>query len=247
MDKSYFENFTKLDYYSRQCRDRHSCLEFYNSQIQDFSSAEEAYLKKLTQELKTILSPYKKINSIKWKFYKTNGNIENGFPFTRQDVIYIPGQFFSWSKKKQLETLLHEKVHIFQRYNIDVTDKLMREYWHFKKIDDPKVIEKIQSLRRRFNPDATEGPQYFLKDQAYCYQEYNNPIPKSLVDSNLKCIETDTGRPTKFPLKLPTQITQKEHPFEIMAQMIADIIINKSPEYNNPYYNSLKIWMNKFF
>jgi hypothetical protein len=52
--------------------------------------------------------------NIPWVLAKINENYENGFPHTRLGIIFL-GKLDSMIKTNLIQTLIHEKVHVYQR------------------------------------------------------------------------------------------------------------------------------------
>ena len=107
--------------------------------------------------LKTMgkLGVYKNID---WKIAKINKGYDWDFPQTREDVVFLPEWFF---KKPNVKTLVHEKLHLYQRLFPNIFYELYNK-WGFKKIKlNHSEIMQIGSLgiynRTINNPDTTDG------------------------------------------------------------------------------------------
>lgn len=107
-------------------------LESYKNQFKtlNFSEDQKAVLTKLTRRADEIFRKNKmnKIANMNWKFALTDGrSYENGLSHTRQNVIFLSNTIFQESSKSLIQTLLHEKMHVYQRYNQrDVVNGLKR-------------------------------------------------------------------------------------------------------------------------
>ena len=140
-----------------------------------------------------------KFNDIKWKIGTVSGRLyENGLPHTRNDVIIISKEYINKSSIKELtRTLLHEKVHIYQKLYPEDVDKFLDSY-KFRKL---KIRDEMDNTRA--NPDI---------DQWIYVDGNNNMIYKAEYISNPRSLQ-DT--------KLQNQLY--EHPFEKMAIEISNI------------------------
>jgi hypothetical protein len=163
-----------------------------------------------------ILADYPKLHAIKWKLKTIDVTIENGYPHTLGDTIYLPERIL---RDFDVETLVHEKIHIYQRQYKSETRELIN-LWGFKPTDYKHPLQ-------RNNPDL-DGINYRLGDQVV-YQRYNSSDPKNLADSKTVTYDLKTQTTTFVPsasyLGFPSFVMQLEHPYEIMACMLAKVII----------------------
>jgi hypothetical protein len=111
-------------------------LVFYNSNLNKlnkslrthlFNSKEIMYYPKISEKLQLKIDiltvnakvySYKNLYSIPWniKFFKTKFNIENNYPHTHHNIIFFPETFFTLNTTERHTLLIHEKLHIYQRY-----------------------------------------------------------------------------------------------------------------------------------
>jgi len=138
-----------------------------------------------------------KFNNIKWRIGTVSGTLyENGLPHTRNDVIIISKEYINKSSIKELtRTLLHEKVHIYQKLYPKDVDNFLDSY-KFKKL---KLRDAQDNTRA--NPDIDQW--IYTDDNNTVYKAEYNPNPISLHDT-----------------KLSSQLY--EHPFEKMAIIISN-------------------------
>lgn len=155
------------------------------------------------------------IASIPWKFALTkkvyNGRdqytnkelsleYEEGLPHTRNDVIflssYIINDIISIDKHDEhlVSTLIHEKVHIFQRYNPDIVHKII-EKLGFKEYE-------YHNKLKRCNPDINDK----------CYVD-SNGIPLLILYNSMKPTGINDIKSDNYTM---------EHPYEKMAYDIAN-------------------------
>ena len=115
----------------------------------------EKMVKKIYVELKP--SDKKRFITSPWKFTLFNG-LENNFPHTHHDIIFIPVELIN-SKQNNRITLVHEKVHVFQKQSPEIFDDLYENYWHFKKISGEFLTKLPFDIRS--NPDTLDNNWLF--------------------------------------------------------------------------------------
>ena len=149
----------------------------------------------------------KEIAKLNWNFalsYYNNYEYEEGMPHTRNNIIFLSDKIIpNEINSNFVNTLIHEKIHIYQRYNKAKINKVI-EKLGYKEIDNMH-IDKIRS-----NPDLN-NTIYIDNENNISGCIYNSDNPNSITDAN--CINSD--------VKL-------EHPYELMAYQIADLY-----KYNN--------------
>lgn len=223
MASNYFEGMTKHDLFARHAVDKAEYKNKYFAGIIEFTENEKNNLKNIVKIINRITRKFSAFRQIKWKFAKLRLNIENGFPHTLGDTIFLPETFFLVrTHKEQIETIVHEKVHIFQRTFPFQTNALILRYWGCRVSTRRDVYPRI-----RANPDLN-GLQY-SRNNEICYKEYNKE-PSSVADAHDSkgCINSDY-----------------EHPYEKMAYIIADIIVNKTSKTDD--YIQVYRWMSTYF
>jgi hypothetical protein len=199
---NYFKSFYHNDFYSRQIKN----IEEYNinikKSISNFNEKEIIKIKKCIEKvnLKLIsINLYwfngKKALEIPWKIGCIIGKLyENGLPHTREDVIILSKEHINnYSNLKLSKTLLHEKVHIYQKF----FKKDIEKYIH--KNNFIKIKEKSLDDNIRANPDLDN---WIYKDSNnLIYKAEYNKYPKSVEDINYSFQNSQSY----------------EHPFEKMA------------------------------
>ena len=153
---------------------------------------------------------------------------ENGFPHTHGALILIPDTLLS--RPELAETLLHEKVHIFQRLFPRETQALFARYLSLKRVRtrvDP-APDPAPDLARA-NPDL-DGHLYARVDGSTCYQKFDDATPRNLASSRVYCTSSTLTTP------------EHEHPNETMAYAIARILV-KGPDHKNPIHSAVGAWM----
>ena len=92
-------------------------------------------------------------------FLKWKNHIDNGYPQTNKNIICLSETFINNINTSDFNNfkyygsvLIHELIHIWQKKNPKVFEKLY-ELWNFKKIKNLINDDKLKSLTR-FNPDG---------------------------------------------------------------------------------------------
>lgn len=211
----YFQSLNNMDLIARGAVGSiPAYIALYKSKLLTFSTAESKILNQLITNISmNYTNLYPKLNAIPWKLVKFNG-IENNFPHTLGDIIFLPESFFELDMDKQLETLIHEKIHVYQRlYPLETSmfiTKLGYEVW-----DTQKKYNNI-----RTNPDTNHFIYIHSRTGTVQAHVYNSDAPKSITDSHVERLVGD------IPWDVPECIKQQDHPYEIMACGIANYIVS---------------------
>jgi len=145
-----------------------------------------------------------KFKNIQWKIgFMGNKEYENGLPHTRNDIILLnKNKILLNTQDKIIKTLLHEKVHVYQKlYPEDV-----KLYLKNKKFIKLKKMTKYDNIRA--NPDLDD----------YIYQDKYFNTYKAVYNNNPTSIEDITYFPQNSQFY--------EHPFERMAIEFETIMDN---------------------
>lgn len=139
-----------------------------------------------------------KFYNIKWKIgFICNNSYENGLPHTRNDTIIMPMNIiYEYTSNKLCETLIHEKVHIYQKLFQKETEIYLKEN-NFQKI---KQIEDDDNIRA--NPDIDDN---IYSDGSTIYKASYLPNANSIHD-----------------VRLYNDSQKYEHPFEHMAIILSE-------------------------
>ena len=125
-------------------------------------------------------------------------------PHTHGRIIYLSELFFNLSKTKQINTLIHEKIHVYQRMYRDKTYKLYKSLG-FKR-------HNFKSKMIRSNPD-NDKYVYSYKGKLF-YKKYKK-LPKSLYDTYT--LNKDIFNDKNYK--------QTEHPNEIFASTLPELMM----------------------
>lgn len=137
----------------------------------------------------------KTIAAIPWRIALTPQSYENGLPHTRANIIFLPlNNILAWPVESLAKTLLHEKVHVFQRmFPVNAIAASMRLGC------TPVVLKSFDSMLRS-NPDIG-GTFYIDKKGIIMSAKFRSDRPGGLEDVT---ISSSMG----------------EHPYETMAYAI---------------------------
>jgi hypothetical protein len=214
----YFVKMTPTDLVARNSNSINEYKKTYKSSLKTFTYNEKNNLNKLILQINNKINKYTKITNIPWKLAKISNEIELSFPHTLEDVIIITDRFFEMPFEQQKITLLHEKIHIYQRlFPIET------EYFIMNILDYQIKKENIEEykLLKRNNPDLND--LVYGKEDYYIVQLYNSFKPESIADSKAMKIVKD-----KEPEAINnTSNIQVEHPYEIMASYLPYIIFDR--------------------
>tara|TARA_B100000900_G_scaffold386625_1_gene377242 strand:- start:75 stop:860 length:786 start_codon:yes stop_codon:yes gene_type:complete len=143
-----------------------------------------------------------KLYNIKWKIgFICNNSYEDGLPHTRNDTIIIPMDIiYDYSSNRLCETLIHEKVHIYQKLFQKETEIYLKEN-NFEKI---KKIDYDDNIRA--NPDIDDN---IYRDQSTIYKASYLPNAVSIHD-----------------VRIYSDSQKYEHPFEHMAIILSEATNN---------------------
>ena len=213
-----------------------------------FDKIPSNFKKTITKDIEKVnqkLKVYKSLYDITWKIAILQINVENNLPHTHNDMIFLPHTFLKLDDKSRSEVLLHEKIHVFQRKYPIPTHFLYTKYWSIvpyalKSYDEPF----------RSNPDINHIIYAYFSPykntyvhNVAIYHDHAFKIKDSYVKSepSKHITNNDKGQlTTYFTLIREYDIKQTEHPNEVMACLITDIVMN------NIKHDLTIEWMKKY-
>lgn len=139
-----------------------------------------------------------KLATLKWKLSLTRGKAnEEGLPHTRTDIIFLSDEVLTLSLKELTRTLIHEKVHVYERLFPHHIDIWMNKsgYKRYNRLTKYKLA--------RSNPDV-DGWTYINPNGIETVVLYRSDNPKGIDD-------------VIYP---GPQHPNTEHPYETLAYMI---------------------------
>lgn len=250
----YFVHLTRADLVARSHKTTASYKNAYINAYTPFSPSDRAKLQRLVLTANAILDKagYSSFRAMAWNFVKVKPHIENGFPHTLGNVIVISDALLHQQPDEQIiETLLHEKVHVFQRLNPLAISQLIRQLgMRHLTSEEMQGLVQVRALMRS-NPDLNNYIYMHEPSSLVMAQVYNSSTPKSISDSRAIMFRVSAAskasNASNALIGLPNTIScQLEHPYEITACLIAAMLTkNKyiAHEKNNKYIAYTSVWM----
>ena len=241
VDENYFKKMNNKDFIARKT-DSKNIVPLYRKNIRRLDSSERIKITNLFLEINKLIRGNRKTKlmlKVPFRVYMFDG-IENNFPHTHNNSILIPVNFELTDTYDTLNTLLHEKIHIIQRFRKDNFYDLYENYWNFIKTEIPNlsIVEKIS----RTNPDGTDNNWVYSKNgiNIVLLSLYNDDF-KNISDVRTYGVYLDSSYRVITPIK-KKEINSIEqftdffgflngnnyHPNEISADMIAGYLIESN-------------------
>lgn len=187
--------------------------------VRNFTETDKEKLKKVTELAESIISKHPIFPKIEWVYIKVGNNYEFGYPHTVNGAIVLPERALN---NLNLETIIHEKIHVLQRKYPEIFRMFYINKYKFiphkYKINDSLLV---------VNPD---GPinnwGYVLKNKdflvPYCRFTNSGLQTYGCVFRNGKMIYRGPV-PQEYTNSFP--VSQIYHPNEISAIDIANFIV----------------------
>jgi hypothetical protein len=202
---TYYNTMTVLDMKVRNINSIDMYYPMIKNSVVNFSNNEKEILQnaieKANMRIENITLPWfngREANKLKWKIGLVQGRMyEYGLPHTIDDTIIINRSDIgtSYDNMSLIDTLIHEKVHIYQK-------AYPNQVMHYLDMNGFKAIRKRNKMDIiRANPDI-DNTVYSKEGRIYA-TEYNDS-PQSIVD----VMESNQ---------------MYEHPFERMAIEITNL------------------------
>jgi hypothetical protein len=225
----------------RKSNNMNEYLKKYQLGYRAFTMQQKTILADIVNIIDNKINKYINFKNINWIFVKIDTNLENSYPHTIENVIILSNNFFNYSFDSQINTIIHEKVHIYQRMYPEYINILYNK-WGFKKTD-------ITFNNNRNNPDIK---YYYTYNNNLLIQLYTNN-PQELYHSNTYYINLENNNKIIIDKNIIKQynlpdiaINKLEHPSEIMAEIIS-LYLTNSYHKNDKWINILKKWMDNYF
>lgn len=210
----YVEKMTEQDLLSQKSKSKKDFIKNITNAIDDFTLEEKikCYLAtvkadKFLKKIKIDGIDSEKLSKMKWNLALTRGSAyEEGLPHTRRDVIFISDQVIALPIDDLTRTLVHEKVHVYERLYPQDIEKWMTKVG-FKKFKRQSEYENVRS-----NPDV-DGWVYLDPKGRETVVLFRNENPSHLDD-------------VIYPFG---HDASSEHPYETLAYLI-DTMFGKQLE-----------------
>ena len=204
-EDNYYKTFYKLDFKTRNINNIEEYINYIKKSVYDPNKEEKNKIKKCINNANSRLQKLNfnwfdgnKAKELPWKIGCIQGKLyENGLPHTRGEIIILSKKDINeYTESKLTNTLIHEKVHIYQKLYKNDVEKYLNEY-NFSIVKERDQYDNIRS-----NPDLNN----------IIYKDNNNNIYKATYENNPKSIEDIVYNPINNQ--------SYEHPFEYMAIFI---------------------------
>lgn len=225
-EDKYVANLSPLDLYARKVSSKDEYINIIKSEAIHFNKGDKLILDSCTKKADELLRNidinnistesnldyskylnYKDIANIKWVLAITKsdngGKYENGLPHTRKHIIFLSQDVLNYSEDEIIRLLIHEKIHIYQRYNEALFKTIIYNMGYTDSHDIPQ--EKLKYVRS--NPDV------------------NNKIYKNKNTGELMICLYRSDKPQNIN-DIVTQNYSMEHPYEKIAYEISEYIYN---------------------
>jgi hypothetical protein len=186
----YIKNMSIYDLRARKVKSHEEYINIIVTNILDFNSNQKEKLIRCSKKASNYFN-----NGKDWKFALISSVYEEGFPHTREDIIFLSPSVLNYDDNNLTKTLIHESIHIYQRYN----KMAMKEYMIKNGFEMIRRREKGGLIRS--NPDLDDFI-YKKKNGIEMIATYNSEYPNGIGD-----------------IKISSHL---EHPFEYMAYEMAE-------------------------
>jgi hypothetical protein len=226
----------------------------YKTAFEELTETDKALLTRVVEEANKLTTSYKNLQQLQWRIAKVKNTVEYGLPHTMGNMIVINRDTLLRPEKELINTMIHEKIHIYQRMNTTSTREWVTKVG-FRTLlpSEFATLNKDLLQLRRSNPDLDTNTYTHIKSNLVLRQLYNSNTPTSIIDSKAVGIPM-SGNYNPMPLTndilgLPTTFyCQLEHPYEIMACLISEMITDPSftdANITNNYVSKTQEWMRK--
>jgi len=163
-----------------------------------------------------------------WRVAVLSDRAEGGWPHTHGGVICLPASMVRGKGgHARVHTLVHERVHVFQRAHPDAVARLVQGEWRMR----PRPLTQIDpsvARRRRSNPDL-DGSLYYTGEDgatsAAAVTLFSSEADASTggLAAGRTCLVGLGG--TELPPSDRLPQPAYEHPYEAMAYLLAEVAV----------------------
>ncbi len=234
-EDAYVANLSSIDLYARKAITKSEYIDVIKKSSASFTYSDREILDKCTKIADELLRKvkidsiskeknlnyskyinYKDIATIKWVLSKTSAEdsedkiyrYEEGLPHTRKNIIFLSTKVLNYSEDELIKILIHEKIHIYQRYN----EKL------FKNIINNMGYTEVSNI----NEISADTLKYIRANP-----DLDKKVYKNITDGNLMLCLYNSDRPNGIN-DVVIKNYSSEHPYEKIAYEISEYIHNMS-------------------
>jgi hypothetical protein len=211
----YISNMSDVDLYARKVSNNIEYINIVSKNAMSFNIIEKEKLITCSKLADSFFRNYKddyidgkNLTNILWKFALVNNSklnniekyieYEEGLPHTREDIIFLSKYVLNNDITDLTNILIHEKIHIYQRYNKELFDIIIKKMGY--------IISNSNNINhklKRSNPDTNNIIYFDPKTNKEMLCLYRSDKPSGISDVII----------TDFTV---------EHPYEQIAYNIAD-------------------------
>lgn len=246
----FFRNLTTIDLQVRgfQTGQHADYAHHYINAFKKVTETDKSIIAKAMKIVHDQLKDYPNMLYTRWSFVKLSNGIENSFPHTIGDMIILNNLFLKKDIQYIAKTLIHERFHVMQRTH----PILFRELYTKMNFAQHSVI---RPNLLRSNPDLDGNLYIHEKSQRIPIQLYTSQYVSSLSQSSTQVLDMDgsvmSDEPNNEMFGLPSSFyCQLEHPAEITACLLTEIITNPSfveREQKNEAVKVARMWLFQHF
>lgn len=185
-----------------------------------------------------LINKNKNLNEYLWKICIYE-KIFFELPFTLDDIIFIPYSYLNKCYDNNdhfnfTKTLIHERIHILQRFNINIWNNYIKNNTKWSIIFNKNLYKLnikcsfLKDIQRINNPDTFYLDYLYIYNfnnnyyYAYLYLNNNKVITKWFIIKKINIYEYDL-----YPINedINEDINKYDHPFEEMAYKITNKIL----------------------
>jgi hypothetical protein len=253
IDSKYINKLNRKDIIARRLPNK-NIYSYYRHLVRYPTNSEKNSIENIFRVIKNdIGNKYKPILDLPFRTYIFS-KIENNFPHTHHNSILIPEIFPLNNSYITKNTLLHEKLHIIQRFKKENFYRLYEKYWNFRYIRI-KNLDRIEIFSRT-NPDGLDNNWVFsINGINIVLMSLYNKNYKYLSDVTSYGIYLDKNSNLILPIRKKKLRDIKEftdffgnlngnnyHPNEISADMLAGMLLGETSK--SRAYDKLSEWWN---
>ncbi len=238
--KIYLDNVSEFEILAKTGQNikKDNLATFYMDNILNFTSKEKKILRYYVEYISKLCKKYNKISQ-NWNFIKISYIIDNSMPFTLDKYIFLSDKFLESMliaktlKIKFLDTLIHEKIHIIQRFNQNLFNKFYINNLNIIYSDKLQITDYWKK-RHYKNPDGLDVKWIYKNNNNYylpllVMNDNNKNLLEEIIiklDTNLKTTKNYTNIKEFILFKnIPNNI-MVYHPNESVAYILPKIILN---------------------
>lgn len=185
-----------------------------------FNDAERSHLTSLCERARALVGMCPRLSATPLRLVGVRQELENGYPHTHGDTICLHyPRFFDLAEKDQLSILVHEWIHVYQRFFPIPLHKYLFEVENMRVVGLRTAHPDSETVRR--NPDVNDLIYTTLsKGGRYSLLTLREGA-QSLTDSEMRHYDEDNRL-----VQVSKLVPDNEHPFEWVAYSLTRKIVD---------------------